>query len=366
MNPWLESEFSQVSARRRVVGTGLIALDVLLNEDKSTVSSALGGSAGNVLAILAHLGWSSVPVAKVGMDTAAEHIRREFEELQADVRFLVGEDHSCTPIVFQMPGDGDKTHQFSFACPHCGRKRHFSYSSDDQLGAPVLSEVQNSDVYFFDRVTSLSLKLAEDYRSRGALVVFEPSSMGKDLEGFERAIQAAHVIKYADDRIADLQAFDLSNVAIEVQTLGKEGLKFRSPSSDNSWVSLSSYPAQYVADTSGAGDWCTAGMLYSLFENTHGRSVDELMNADLGDALRFGQALATLNCRYTGARGMAQRQPAYQIVEMASALQSLSLASSVQEEHLARGWPSVEKYHFSTEERTHTNWNRLCCDGLAL
>jgi fructokinase len=364
MNSWSESEFSQGSAQRRVVGAGLIALDVLLNEDKSTVSSALGGSAGNVLAILAHLGWSSVPVAKVGIDSAAEHIRREFVELHADVRFLVGEHHSCTPIVFQSPGDGDKTHQFSFSCPHCGRKRHFSYSSDDKLRTPVLSEVKNSDVYYFDRVTSLSLKLAEDYRERGALVMFEPSSMGADIQAFERAVRAAHVIKYADDRIADLQAFDLSKVIVEIQTLGKNGVKFRSPSSDNRWISLSSYPAQHVADTSGAGDWCTAGMLYSLFANVHGRSLDDLTNANIGDALRFGQALAALNCGYTGARGMAQREQAYEIFEMAAALQST--AYFVRQARQQYRLPSNEKHRFSFEGQDTFSRGKLCCDGLDL
>jgi fructokinase len=365
MNPCVNSDFAQVSGRRRVVGSGLIALDVLLNENSSTLSSALGGSAGNVLAILAHLGWSSVPVAKVGMDSAAELIRREFEDLRADVQFLVGEDHSCTPIVFQLPGNEEGTHRFTFSCPHCGRKRHFSYSSDDRLGTPVLSKIKNSDVYYFDRVTSLSLKLAEDYRSRGALVMFEPSSVGNDVKAFERALSAAHLIKYADDRIVDLQAFDLSGVAIEIQTLGKKGLKFRSPSSGNSWISLSAYPAQYVADTSGAGDWCTAGMLYSLFAAAPGQSVNDFTSANLSEALRFGQALAALNCGYAGARGLARRQRAYEILEMATELQSMSSIHFRDREPKGQQRSSIENYQFSIEDSSE-GYRKLCCDGLAL
>lgn len=358
------TDFSQVSARRRVVGSGLIALDVLLDENRSTVSSALGGSAGNVLAILAHLGWSSVPVAKVGMDSAADLIRREFEELRADVQFLIGEDHSCTPIVFQLPGNEEGTHRFTFSCPHCGRKRHFSYSSDDCLGTPVLSKIENSDVYYFDRVTPLSLKLAEDYRRRGAFVMFEPSSVGADVKAFERALSAAHLIKYADDRIGDLQAFDLSSVAIEIQTLGKKGLKFRSPSSGNRWISLSSYPAQYIADTSGAGDWCTAGMLYSLFAATPGQSVNDFTYTNLSESLRFGQALAALNCSYAGARGLAHRQQAYEILEMATELQSTDSNHFHDREPKGQRRSSIENYQFSMENSG--SYRKLCCDGLTL
>jgi fructokinase len=350
------------SIRRRVVGSGLIALDVLLDEDRTTVSSALGGSAGNVLAILAHMGWNSVPVAKMGIDAAAKRIRDEFRALNADVQFLIEEGHSCTPVVFQLPGDAEKTHRFTFACPHCGRKRHFSYALDDYLGAPVLSAVKNSDVYFFDRVTPLSLKLAEDYRARGAMVVFEPSTIGNDHAAFERALKAAHMIKYADDRIEDLRAFDLSSVAIEIQTLGKDGLKFRSPTSGGHWVYLAAYHAQYVADTSGSGDWCTAGMLYSLFSDKDSGSAGEITSQDLSKALRFGQALAALNCSYAGARGLAQQQGPDVILEMANAVQGMAAAHFVCSEDFVRADNSIDKHQLSME---HDAYQRLCCDGLA-
>lgn len=353
--------FTHTPSRRRVVGSGLIALDVLLSEDKSTVSSALGGSAGNVLAILAHMGWNSVPVARVGTDSAAKRIRDEFKALNADVQFLVEEGHSCTPVVFQLPGDAEKTHSFTFACPHCGRKRHFSYAPDDYLGAPVLSAVENSDVYYFDRVTPLSLKLAEDYRARGALVVFEPSTIGSDHASFERALNVAHMIKYADDRIDDLRVFDLSSVAIEIQTLGKNGLKFRSPSSGDNWVYLAAYRAQHVADTSGSGDWCTAGMLYSLFPYRGGDSTRDFTNQDLSEALRFGQALAALNCSYVGARGLAQQQDPDVILEMATAVQSMTAVHFMCAERQVRMDTSIEKRHFLIEDRAY---QRLCCEGL--
>jgi len=354
--------FAHISSRRRVVGSGLIALDVLLNEHKSTVSSALGGSAGNVLAILAHMGWNSVPVAKVGTDSAAKRIRDEFEALNADVQFLVEEGHFCTPVVFQLPGDAEKTHRFTFACPHCGRKRHFSYALDDYLGAPVLSAIESSDVYYFDRVTPLSLRLAEDYRARGAMVVFEPSTIGSDHASFGRALKAAHMIKYADDRIEDLRTFDLSSVAIEIQTSGKDGLKFRSPSSGDNWVYLAAYRAQHVADTSGSGDWCTAGMLYSLFSDRDAGSTGDLTNHDLSKALRFGQALAALNCSYAGARGLAQQQGLDVILEMASAVQGMTKVHFWRAERQLRMDTSIEKHHLAIEDRTY---QRLCCEGLA-
>ena len=52
-------------------------------------------------------------------------------------------------------------------------------------------------------------------------------------------------------------------------------------------------------DTGGAGDWTTAGFL--LKSATRGTRID---GPGVADALRFGQALAALNCATPGARGL--------------------------------------------------------------
>ena len=39
-------------------------------------------------------------------------------------------------------------------------------------------------------------------------------------EEVQRALELTHILKYADDRIASLIGFDLSTVAVEIQTLG--------------------------------------------------------------------------------------------------------------------------------------------------
>lgn len=289
----------------RVVGTGLVALDVLIRDRSRPTDTALGGSTGNVLAILAFLGWSAVPVARLGKDSAAQRIKGEFASLNADTRFIAQEDSTATPIVYQWPGDGDRTHKFSFSCPFCGSKRNFVPGSDTSFCKHVLEHINSTDVFYFDRVTPWALTLAEAYRERGALVMFEPSTIGTDHTTFQQAIRCCNVLKYADDRIDQLESFDRQMVDVEIQTAGAEGLRFRLPSGGKlAWYSLDALKVSSVADTAGAGDWCTAGFLYYLSAKT---GIKEMSPPKLNSALRYGQALAALNCMQSGARGLARQ-----------------------------------------------------------
>jgi fructokinase len=307
--------------RPRIVGTGLVALDVLGHSSRDVPGTALGGSVGNVLAILGHLGWHCVPVAELGLDNAAEKIRTEFASLGADLRFLRGNSLTSTPVVFQLPGTGGATHEFSFSCPVCGRKRGYSPPSCDVTSTEFLADISAPNVFFFDRVNTWALNLAERYRKAGTLVVFEPSLVGGDSEAFERAIQASHILKYADDRISDLARFELGSVDIEIRTLGKRGLEFRQSSQPDQWHSLSAFHIPFVADTAGAGDWCTSGFLYSLIDEIfeHG-GAESISTLRVRESLRIGQALAALNCMEIGARGLARSKSRDEIVHLAASL----------------------------------------------
>lgn len=48
------------------IGTGLIALDIV--ESDSFVFRSAGGSCGNVMTMLAWLGWDALPVGRIGGD----------------------------------------------------------------------------------------------------------------------------------------------------------------------------------------------------------------------------------------------------------------------------------------------------------
>jgi len=214
------------TSTHRIVGTGLFALDVIVRRDGSTAPPTLGGSAGNVLWILGALGWKTTPVGVLGDDSASRMVQSDFERVDADTRFLLRSSGRSTPVIFQhqleltdrAPG---ATHRFTFTCPACGTKRGPLWDDESAL-ADADSPLPSAGVFFLDRPTRLGVSLAERYAEDGTVVVFEPSTMGNDLELFARAVRCASIVKYANDRIADLSNFDLRPHAVvlaEVQAV---------------------------------------------------------------------------------------------------------------------------------------------------
>ena len=55
-------------------GVGFVAMDVV--DVEGDRFAAVGGSCGNVMAILAWLGWTARPIARLGGDATGDFIRR--------------------------------------------------------------------------------------------------------------------------------------------------------------------------------------------------------------------------------------------------------------------------------------------------
>ena len=215
----------------RIVGTGLFALDVIVRSDGMTAPPTLGGSAGNVLWILGALGWKATPVGILGEDAAARTVQGDFERIEADTRFMLRSTKRSTPVIFQhqlaaTDGVPRATHRFTFTCPACGARR-WPYWDDESAFADVQSSLPPASVFFLDRPTRLGVALAEHYAHSGTVVFFEPSALGDEPGLFARALRCAHIVKYADDRINGLKDFDLQPEAVEIQTRGADGLRFR-------------------------------------------------------------------------------------------------------------------------------------------
>ncbi|OPZ85348.1 MAG: hypothetical protein BWY76_01452 [bacterium ADurb.Bin429] len=141
-------------------------------------------------------------------------------------------------------------------------------------------------------------------RLTGALVVFEPASI-KDEVQFKKAIQQAHIVKYANDRIDSVDEFVSSSPVLLIETLGGDGLKFKYIKEEQrkgEWVMLPAFKVEVFRDAAGSGDWCTAGLMHRLGQYGGSRFFD-YNDGDIAAALQYGQALSALNCSFIGARG---------------------------------------------------------------
>lgn len=195
--------------------------------------------------------------------------------------------------------------------------------------------------------------------------MFEPSELNVNENDMRLAISLAHIIKYADDRIADLANFDLSNVNVEIQTMGVKGLRFRAPSLTLDWVELRSINVPFIADTAGAGDWCSAGFLYYLFDLNNNPTPQIFSHNLLSNALKFGQALSSLNCMYDGARGLMRHRSAVYIIRAALALNKDRLGNSelVGELHRMQNY-FKEAINKKSQKNKFILDANLCCEPI--
>jgi fructokinase len=315
------------SRRRGCVGTGFIVLDVVRDSvgSSATEKRFAGGSCGNVLAILAYLGWDANAVGRIGEDHAGRELVADLEKWGVETKLLRVEAGRGTPIVVQenyLDRRGRPRHRFSRACPACGATLPAYRPLLTSEAATIAAQLPAHSVFYFDRVAPGALELAQKSRATGALVVFEPSGI-KDERLFAECLKAAHVVKYANDRLEGLHGIvTKAKVPIEIETLGAKGLRLcvRTSGHAGAWKDLAAFSAPQLRDAAGSGDWTTAGLIHGLM--TNGAPVEKVV-ADLDAvvlATRQGQALAALNCGFEGARGLMYAADAKRVLDLAAAI----------------------------------------------
>lgn len=296
----IDLKIDQAKGRPFCLGMGLVTLDIV--QGKLGDFAVLGGSCGNVMSILAWMGWRTAPAGRLGIDAAGNFVRRKLEETGVETDHLEQALRVATPIVIQKfvdSKDGDRSHRFSLSCPDCGgwlpRYRPMTLAQ----AKIVMGEAPPPKAYYFDRVSPASLKLAGWAREQGAMIVFEPPSIG-DERSFQQAVDLCHILKYSHERLGHVP--DLATVKapkIVVETLGADGIRVRWRAR---WSHVRAFRAPHFVDAAGSGDWCSAGLIHKLARDGAAKFAD-LRKADLDRALEFGSALAAVNCGFESARG---------------------------------------------------------------
>lgn len=298
-----------------VVGTGLVALDVVLSANRDSGGSLqcfVGGTCGNVLTVLSYLGWNATPVGRLSPGPAGERVLSDLHQWKVATDHLSVDADGSTPTIIQRIGrraTGQPYHTFSWRCPACGAHLPGYKPVLASVAQHLAERLPAAQVFFFDRVSRGSLHLAKKASENGAVVVFEPSGIG-DPRLFREAWALAHVVKYSHERLRDIADLDLKpsereGVLLEIETLGEEGLRYRSrlpKSSSKGWTSQPAFPVSELKDAAGAGDWCTAGVLNKLARGGL-TALKKAALESLREAFHYGQALAAWNCGFEGARG---------------------------------------------------------------
>jgi fructokinase len=287
----------------RLMATGFFALDIVFGADDPDPRFYVGGTSGNVSAGAAFFGWDVFPLARLGDDTAGQFVRGDLERWGVKSVHLGLAPVAATPIVLEkieLNKHGLPKHRFLWSCPDCSSYfppfkpvlRTQAQVIKDQLDIP--------EVFFADRVSRSVVELARHFKEKGSLVYFEPSAAG-DPKVFGEMLELCHILKYSAQRARSFSELLRQHSAhLEIETLGEDGLRFRTRRAFTTWHSLPAFEVN-IKDTAGSGDWTTVGLITSLFRE--GKIGLQATKKELTAALEHSQALAALNCRFEGARG---------------------------------------------------------------
>ncbi|KAA9041005.1 hypothetical protein FW778_02910 [Ginsengibacter hankyongi] len=318
------------------LGTGLVALDVILNGSPTTLPKlSAGGSCGNVLSILSYLGWNSYPVARLSNNQAGAELLHDLERWNIHIDHISVNKEGSTPIVIHRilkDKTGKPVHRFEFRDPETKSWLPQLKPITKTIAVEVSQRSIKPQVFYFDRMNPGTLELARNLKSKGAVIYFEPSSY-RDIKQFEKFLAIADIVKFSHERIPDYkERYNLIRCFLEIETFGDQGLAYRTKKSSepNHWKSIKGFSLNNIQDAAGAGDWCTSGIISYLCS----AGQTGLLNAEIDlieRALEFGQALGALNCLYDGARGLMYY---YEYKSLVSTINSFTSARSIAQKDL--------------------------------
>ena len=300
-----------------VAGAGYIALDILLtSRHDQRIWRRAGGTCGNVLAILSFLGHTSTPIARLGVDKAANSIISDLRSTGVDCRHLHCDPSGRTPRVIEyLPERPGGSHRFAFTCPMCQRRFPRRTEPIFEQGSESIQQIKPA-LFFFDRSGPTTIKLAIEARKAGALVMFEPGSFRSN-DNFKAALQISDVVKYSvrqtGQSIEPWLHTAVRKPFLVVETMGGKGLRYMTRSGLHNfiWKHQEPFVVDSPTDQAGAGDWCSAGLISRLLRTS---TPERWRRRTIGRALAFGQALAAASIRFEGPRGYVEKSSRHEIL----------------------------------------------------
>lgn len=331
--------------RPTVVGSGLVALDLIITSS-GTVTHSLGGTCANVLALLAAHTVNVRPAARIGDDVPAVLIQAQMADLGGDLSLVLKTPRTQTPRIVEFaPSNGSMRHRFAFTCPQCTRRLPRNSALREEEARSMAIDWRNVDLFFFDRATPAAVYLAKFARRAGVTVMFEPPRAHAEAR-LNQGASVADIIKYSSQDFRKGLPPELTGqLRLLIETQGRKGLRYKSRQGATlgDWRSLRAFDPVRPRDAAGAGDWCTAGFIWEMVRQ---RETWTWTRSELEAAMTYGQALATISVCFVGPLGALFALPKEELtsavheVLQEGAVPAWALLQGEDEETLGPEWPS--------------------------
>lgn len=283
------------------LGSGIYCLDTIVVDGKVTLEE-VGGTCGNVMCILAHLGLDTYPQASLDESPEGFKIKADLERYGCDTRFVTNTPDGGTTLLrvtHRRNPDGTPKISVRAGSPGSRFPKHKFLRKRDEAPAFVqaLTTAFVPDFYFFDDPAAGHRLIARELRSMGTTVYFEPARIdgNPDLE----CVALSDIVKFSGENIPDASFADGFNDMLFIQTCGGDGLRYKFRGGE--WKTLPPVFNDHVVDTEGAGDWTTSAIIYGIART--GKRFTDLDENDLVQILSAAQHYASESVAFMGPKG---------------------------------------------------------------
>lgn len=271
-----------------------------------------GGAPANVLVVASKLGLSTAFIGKVGQDAFGEFLKDTLVKQGVDTKGLIMTTEANTTLAFvHLDEGGDRL--FSF---------YRNPGADMLLKESEVDEgiLKESSIFHFGSVSMTkeparraTLKAVERAVALGKTISYDPNlrpplwdSEREAKEIISQGLPFADILKISEEELEFLTdqkdpdigsrlLYEKYKTSIILVTLGPDGCFYRSGE-------IAGYSPGFqvsTIDTTGAGDAFMGGFLYQFIKS--GKGVAELDGRELGEAVKFANAMGALTTTKRGA-----------------------------------------------------------------
>lgn len=294
--------------RIAVAGEALIDF---INTGPLAFQGHFGGSPFNTAIAAARLGAATGYITRLSTDLFGEPLKAYLDDNKVDTRFLLRTD---APSTLAFVERGPTTNRYIFLAKHSADAGYAPVPLPDLPAETVFLQFGSVSLLNEPAATTITDLVAK--HADRLIVSFDPNvrpSLIPDMAAYRQRAQTwlrhSRLLKVSDEDVALLmpgtgfadcaeQWFSLGLKAVVI-TRGGEGASLFRPG--RSQIDVTPPPVT-VADTVGAGDTFTAGLLTALLDREVRQASDltALNDAAWHQVLTFAAAAAALNCTKVG------------------------------------------------------------------
>ena len=234
---------------------------------ETILTEEVGGTYGNVMCMLAHLGWDARPQVKLIDSEEGHKLADSLKDFGCDSRYISYSANGgfsglmCTHRKNRYTGE----HELGLRGfgPNGSRFRKITeLRAIDEV--PVFLETIDEipNVYFFDHNEGLRL-MAKEFRALETLIYYEAEN-NKDWNKFVKSIEVTDIVKFSDENVPDVSFSNDYSDKLFIQTQGSKGMRFRLNGGE--WIHIEPISVEHVIDWKGCGDTVSAVFINELYK----------------------------------------------------------------------------------------------------